>query len=345
MRIASIAHKLPSKVLTNEDVLDDVIRSNETALSREDLQRLRVRLQRFLDVSGTSVRYCRAANERAVEITIAAAQKALDAANVHACDVDLLIHAGVSRGWLEPAMANVYQGLLGLRSATCFDILDACAGWVRAMSVADSYVRAGAYRTILIINSEFNYLDHKCVPMGQLKNREELFPIFTIGEAAAATVVTDGGGSDNFYFSFRTWGHKQHLCKLPLSNMSQFADGTEVTEQEPLVFYANSGALTRFTLRKLAEHFQEDPRLSTENFDLVVGHAASENATSGWLRMNRVDPALGFRTHSRFGNTVSASIPLGLSVASEAGRLRRGMHVLVVVGSAGVTTAYSSFDF
>jgi 3-oxoacyl-[acyl-carrier-protein] synthase III len=50
-------------------------------------------------------------------------------------------------------------------------------------------------------------------------------------------------------------------------------------------------------------------------------------------------------THARYGNTVSASVPLAMSLAVDEGRLVRGAHVLVVVGSAGLTAGLASFTY
>ena len=50
-------------------------------------------------------------------------------------------------------------------------------------------------------------------------------------------------------------------------------------------------------------------------------------------------------THAQFGNTVSASVPLGLSIARGTGRLRRGDRVLVIVAGAGIAVGFATFTF
>jgi 3-oxoacyl-[acyl-carrier-protein] synthase III len=58
-----------------------------------------------------------------------------------------------------------------------------------------------------------------------------------------------------------------------------------------------------------------------------------------------IPEAAVYRTHARFGNTVSATIPLAMSLAIEDGRLKRGNRVLVLVGSAGISVGLSNFVF
>jgi 3-oxoacyl-[acyl-carrier-protein] synthase III len=50
-------------------------------------------------------------------------------------------------------------------------------------------------------------------------------------------------------------------------------------------------------------------------------------------------------THRSFGNTVSASVPLGLSVALDDGRLRRGDRVLLIVAGVGISLGFDTFTF
>jgi 3-oxoacyl-[acyl-carrier-protein] synthase III len=52
-----------------------------------------------------------------------------------------------------------------------------------------------------------------------------------------------------------------------------------------------------------------------------------------------------FPTHREYGNTVSASVPLAMSLALRANRLERGHRVLIVVGSAGISVGFCSFTF
>ena len=52
-----------------------------------------------------------------------------------------------------------------------------------------------------------------------------------------------------------------------------------------------------------------------------------------------------YYAHCRFGNTVSATLPLAMAAASEEGRLRDGTRVLLAVASAGISTVLSRFVY
>jgi 3-oxoacyl-[acyl-carrier-protein] synthase-3 len=110
-------------------------------------------------------------------------------------------------------------------------------------------------------------------------------------------------------------------------------------------FFTVPSELLSFTIRKLVSHYKETEALASRIYDLIVGHAVSVSSTARAVALMSLDPSRVFDTHARFGNTVSASLPLGLAVAEQEGRLNRGMRVLLVMGSAGVTTAFSSFEY
>ena len=85
-------------------------------------------LETLFKRSRTFVRYRHLAPEKAIDFGVDAGRQAIATAGMVPEDIDLLIYVGVSRGFLEPAKANVFQYELGFTKATCFDVLDACAG-------------------------------------------------------------------------------------------------------------------------------------------------------------------------------------------------------------------------
>lgn len=92
-------------------------------------------------------------------------------------------------------------------------------------------------------------------------------------------------------------------------------------------------------------HVKETHPVASKVHDIVIGHAVSNSSTARVVKMLGLEPDRVFETHSRFGNTVSASLPLALAVAEAEGKLCRGMRVMLLMGSAGVTTALGSFEY
>ena len=143
MKIAAIAHKLPSRRVENEELLQIVMQKAADHLNKPHMLQLSEKVRGYFEQTGIRSRYWRSENEKALTLGLEAAQQALDEARIRAEDVDLLIYVGVGRGWLEPAMANLFLAELGMRRGTGFDLLDACASWVRALDIAGSLIENG----------------------------------------------------------------------------------------------------------------------------------------------------------------------------------------------------------
>ena len=96
-------------------------------------------------------------------------------------------------------------------------------------------------------------------------------------------------------------------------------------------------------MAKLVEHYRADRILQQFRPDIGFSHAASDSMTE------RIARDLGVRniylTHARFGNTVSASVPLAMAAALEEDALRPEMNVLIGCASAGITTGWACFRY
>lgn len=344
MRISSVAHALPSRRVTNQELIEAVIEKSRMHFGQSDLRLLETSLRRSLRVAGTETRFLRAHGEKAVDLGLRAGRDALRAASLEPAEIDLLIYAGVGRGWIEPAMANLFQSELQLYRATCFDVLDACASWLRSLFIAQSFIDSGIYKRVMVLNCEFNFKEYANCEIKSIDELRTSFSAFTIGEAATATILSDEGPRNSTYISFKTWGEKHDLCKIPLPHVAEFSNNGygEIT---PMRFFTAPTELLSFMIQKLVSHVREANILSRYEHDIVIGHTVSIAVSSAVASQLGIDGSRIFETHNRFGNTVSASLPLALSVAEREGRLRRGMRVLLLMGSAGVSTAVCSFVY
>jgi 3-oxoacyl-[acyl-carrier-protein] synthase III len=307
-----------------------------------ELSVLEGRISHLLDNAGTTVRYALGQDEEAINLALSAATSALGEADVSPESVDLVIYAGVGRAFIEPAMANVIQSELGLRNATCFDILDGCTSWLRALQVADRYLSANASMKALIVNCECAFGRYVDSQIRRLDDLESCFATLTIGEAATATIV-DGSEASNFYFNFKNFGEQYGLCMIPLENAPEFLRD-EQGSRAPMKLFSLSRHLLAFAADRIVEMFDADPSLQ-EPFDICFGHAASKRAEEGVLRRLGIPLDLYFGTHATHGNTVSAAVPLAMSLAIEAGRLKRGSRVLAITAAGGVAIGLAKFTF
>jgi len=344
VKILGIAHSLPSSVVTNEHLVSRIVSHELNTIPQPDRARFTEELSGRFERAGAVTRFHRAPGELAASFGVDAGRKALERAGLRAEDIDLLIYVGVGRGFLEPATANIFQHRLGLARATCFDLLDACASWMRALDIAHHLLARGVYRHIMVLNCEFNFEEFIRWDFRCLEDLDHLWGGFTVGEAATATIL--GADDTDYHATFVTSGEHHGLCQIPLGHARNFLDGTpSKCDAPPLGFFVFAAELHQQAIAQLARQFWDDPRLASGRWDLVVGHSTSVPAARGVIRKLRLPPERTFETFSRHGNTVSASIPLGLSLALEAGRLEREDLVLLISASAGLTTGFMSFRY
>lgn len=349
MKFLAIEHSFPTREVTNEEVQARVRKASAPHLSPSELTTVENLVEACFASSGTTVRRHRAPGETPSALAADAGRRALASAGLDPSDVDLLLYAGIGRGVLEPASATTFQDLLDLRRASAFDVLEACASWVRALQVADAFLRTGRYRTVMIVNAEFGAADVYRYELRSLAEFAHWHPTVTLGEAATATIVTAGppDEDDGFDADFRTHGEARDLCFVPLPGFEAYFGKRPraAGEPRPLQFVSFGLSLMEFGTRKLIEHYRQEPRFEEFKADLVFGHSASDGASRHVAAECGIDAAKYRFHHARHANTASAAVPVSMSEAVRDGDLAEGDRVLLVVASAGITTALARFVF
>ena len=339
MRIRSIAASIPSRRVSCEDIEQRVRQESAADLPPEQMERLIKRLRILFRFAGSRDRYEREKGERSGDFVLKAAREALAKADLGPEDIDLVLYVGVGRGWLEPGMSNYFTHALGLRNATCFDVLDACLSWLRALYISYHFLKNGAYKRILVLNGEFNaeYANLRITHPDQLEYR---FAQCTIGEAATATILEPRQEGEEPHFEFKTEASLHPLCKIPLPQIAQYSEEERYPALDPLVFFSYSKELLQEAQPIMTAAYRNSAELKRRPFDIAFAHSASRYAIEG------IDQEIGglgrtVNVFELYGNTVSASVPLAMCWAIEQGRLQRGMKMLYVVGSAGFSVGFA----
>ncbi|MGC2167088.1 MAG: beta-ketoacyl-ACP synthase 3, partial [Gallionella sp.] len=138
-KIIGTGSYLPEKTLTNYDLEKFVDTSHDWIVSR----------------SGIHERHIAADNEFASDLALQASLRAIDAAGIHANDIDLVIVATTSPDQIFPSTACILQDKLGITNrGVAFDMQAVCGGFVYALNTADLYIRGGQSMTALVVGTE-----------------------------------------------------------------------------------------------------------------------------------------------------------------------------------------------
>lgn len=346
MILESVAASFPGRRASNDDVVD-LVRQHSTGFEGDLEKMLRV-VKTLLDRSGIVHRHWRDPGERPIDHLAAAVQAALEPTGLRPREVDLLVYVGIGGGFREPGNSYMVAQALGLHRAQCFDIIDACMSWTRALSVVDSLFKAGGLRNALVVNAEFNMTEGTagCPENYRVRNLDELgylMPSYTIGEAATATLLLPDD-PENFRITFRSRPDLADLCMIPTAGYEGYCQPTEaVTALGEGRFNARGTELHDHMAREmpaLIASAGDDPAQA----DIVFTHSSSTPAWTSVGRQHGFAEKI-FHAYPETGNVVSASIPAAMALARQAGRLSKGDRVMCLMGSAGMSFALSRFVF
>jgi acyl-CoA:acyl-CoA alkyltransferase len=347
MRIAAVELALPSRRVSNEEILDRVRHCSKKTFSG-DLDHAVRSIGALLRHSGAESRRWLANGETAIDLTIEVVADALRAANCKTDDIDVLIYTGIDRGFIEPANAYFIARAVGTKRAHCFDVLDACNGWSRSLQLVYALFQSGTYRNALLVSSEFPLFEGGPIYpyLFELRTPKDIgrsFGGLTLGEGAAATVLScDPEYSWEFHFASRP--DLVNLCTVPLPGYSRYSERSGYTLPRGVMqFSSDSARMFRESRSEITRLFLE-LSIRTEEIAAIFPHAATATAWVDGAAKLGVDGLL-YNIYPHCGNLSSASVPAGIALASEERRIRRGDRLVCVTGSAGMSFAAYTFTF
>ena len=305
---------VPERVLTNTDLSQMVDTSDEWIVSRTGIRERRV----AADV------------ETATSMSVAAARAALLQAALDPSDLDLIVVGTFTPDQYMPSVACLVQAELGAPSAAAFDVNAACSGFVYALATGAQFIQSGAYRRVLVIGTDVNsrFLDYTdrstCVLFGD----------------GSGAVVLEASEREEGLLSIVLGSDGRAGHHLTLG--SSYA-GLNGEREMPRPFMKMNGAeVFRFAVRVMGEAAAEavlKAGLTFGDIDLLVPHQANLRIIDSAAKRLELPRERVWVNVERYGNTSSASVPISLVEAVEAGAIQDGHNVVVVAFGGGLTWA------
>lgn len=144
-RVLGTGSALPKRIVTNGEFAAMLARDGIETSDEWIRTRTGIESRHFAD---------EAEGETTSSLAVAAARRALEAANVEASEIDLIIVATTTPDMVFPSVACRVQAALGARGCAAFDVQAVCAGFIYALNAADAMLRAGPYRAAIVIGAE-----------------------------------------------------------------------------------------------------------------------------------------------------------------------------------------------
>ena len=289
-------------------------------------------LEQFLDTTDEWITERTGIKERLVissekleDMAVAAANKALEDANLTAKDIDFIICSNVVNEYVTPALSCIIQGKIG---ATCptLDINAACAGFIFAMDMAEDKIRCKKAKNILIVCAE----EPSRMVSWQNRSTSVLF-----GDGAGAAVVTEG--DELKAISLTTSSLTDVLYYQRKLEPTPYIDKEE--NFEPLVM--NGREVFKYAVKNSCRDIRKllnETGLQAEDIKYYVLHQANLRIIDSIRRFLNVDEERIPHNIERYGNISSAALPALLDELNRAGKLQKGDKLVFSAFGAGFTT-------
>jgi 3-oxoacyl-[acyl-carrier-protein] synthase-3 len=315
--ITGTGSALPEKRLTNDDLSRMVDTNDEWIVQRTGIRERRIAGE----------------GESTATLATAAARKALDAAGVDPADVDLVIVATITPEMVFPSTACFVAAALGLKSTPAFDMSAACSGFIYAINTAANFIKAGQYKTVLVIGAE---------TLSRIVDYTDRASCILFGDGAGAVVLQRSNDPSKglVYASLHADGNGAEVMKcMPGSRHPICSD--LLTAKDHFI-KLRGREVYKFAVTKFAELIEDAMRvaeLTKDQVKLIVPHQVNQRIIDSAMEKLELPPEKAHVNIDRYGNTSAASIPIALDEAWRAGKIVPGDHIIFVAFGAGLTWA------
>lgn len=319
-KIAEIAHYSPDNIVSSVEIEDKVNSYGDFLPSGIIEQKFGVKERRYAKDE-----------DQCSDLAVGAGLKIME--KVGREEIDCLLFASGGTDLIEPATCNIVQAKLGL-SCPAIDVKNACNSFVCGLQIADSFIKSGIYKKVLIVTGEkvSSIIKYDPVDKVDLINR---MAGLSMGDAGAAALI-EASDADNGLFGqkFQTFGEHWNLCTIPGGGSMFPRDPSKVyfegqTRELRDVFLSKGFSIfsdvldeTNWKLEEIDHFFMHHVAAST--FDMIANGIG-------------VDPNKFYHVIKNHGNMAAASIPFAMASAVEAGVLKKGDKIMMIGLASGIS--------
>lgn len=323
-KISGLGFYVPEQIVTNDDLSKIMDTNNEWIVERTGI------LER---------RHANLSKDTTTSMGVEAAKKAIEAAKIDKNEIDFIIFATLSPDYYFPGPGVLVQRDLELPTVGALDIRNQCSGFIYALSIADQYIKTGMYKNILIIGSELHSRGLDMTTRGR-----GVSVIF--GDGAGAAIISRSEDANSGILSTHLHSEGAHAEEL-----SVIAPGmgkrwvTDILkdnnpEDESYFPYMNGQYVFKHAVVRFSEVINEGLQannLSVSDINLLVPHQANLRISQFIQQKFKLSDDQVFNNIMKYGNTTAASVPIALTEAFQAGKIKKGDLVVLAAFGSGFT--------
>jgi 3-oxoacyl-[acyl-carrier-protein] synthase-3 len=309
-KIYSLGASRGDLTVTNDDIAGPINSSDEWIRQRTGI-----------------VTRMRASQDRSLmDMAVEASNEAIQKAGIKPSEIEAVIFSTITHPYQTPSAASLLAELVGANPAPAFDISAACAGYCYGIAQADSLVRSGTAKYVLVVGGE---------KLSDFVDPTDRSISFLLGDGAGAAIV---GPSDSPGISKSVWGSDGSKWEAVgmTGSLLDFRDGTGswptlVQEGQSVFRWAV------WEMVKVAKQALEVAGVKPEELSALVTHQANERIIDEMAKQLALPESVVIaKDIITTGNTSAASIPLAMHALMAEGRIKSGDLALQIGFGAGL---------
>lgn len=313
--ITGIGSYLPNKVLTNYDLEKMVDTSNDWIIQRTGIKERRI-VENGVTTS---------------DLATQASLRAMEDAGVSPKDLDMIITSTITPDHIFPSTSCYIQQKIGATRACAFDILAACAGFIYAMSIGQSFINSGAMKTILVVGAE-------C--LSKITDYTDRTTCVLFGDGAGAVVIQRNPVKHEILSSSLAADGSEADVLIMQGGGSRNPASLESVQQRLHYIQFRGKEVFKLAINNIANLILETTRengLTLDDIDLIIPHQSNLRIIEATMEKLGLPMEKAFVNIDKYGNTSSASVPIAIDEARKEGRLHKGDIVMLVAFGGGLT--------
>ena len=299
--IKGITHYVPEKVLTNHDL-------SKMMDTSDDWIRTRTGIHQRHTVGDTQL--------GPADLAARASEKLFSKYSIDKDAIDFVVFATSTPDYFVPGSGSVFQAKLGLENVGVLDIRQGCAGFIYALKLAETLLNDSKKNLGLIICSDTYTKYIK-------KSNKSCKPIFSDASASILLKKRNTNAIGPFDFGVDGSGFSDLLLKNNSNDI-----------------FMNGPKIAIFTLNKIPtfiKNFTIKNKINKKTIKLMALHQASKYVCEKIQKKLNLNKKIFYNNFQKYGNTVSASIPLLLENAYRENKLKKNDLILACGFGVGLS--------
>lgn len=271
------------------------------------------------------------ADQSTSDLATAAAKNALSAIGMDPAELDCVIVATSTPDMSLPATACMVQKNIGASNAFAFDMNAVCSSLVYAIDTADSFIKAGKCRTVMVVGAD-TY--SKILDFGDKGS----CPLF--GDGAAAVILRGTESRTGLLDSMiKSDGNGWELIQVPSSGSRKPVTAETIANKENYFFMEGKKVFIFATdiIPKIIEEVTAKAGISPADLDYIIPHQANLRIIDHITKKTGIGREKFLLNLDRFGNTAAASVGLVMDENRRNGTIKPGNLVLVLGFGGGLS--------